>query len=180
MRKFPTVQLTLKKNDDVSILSENYDAIIISPGPGLPFEAGVLLQAIEIYKANVPIFGICLGLQAIVESYGGALLQLPIVYHGIRNEIHTLGESQLLQKMPTEFYAGRYHSWIADKTVLPQELIITAEDEHKVIMAIEHRKHPVYAVQFHPESYMTDEGHRIMQNFIALATQWKNCKSLIN
>jgi anthranilate synthase component 2 len=154
------------------IFRDEYDAVIISPGPGLPHESAFLNEAIEFYHTKIPILGICLGLQAIVEFYGGSLKQLPTVFHGIRDKIYLLDEqreSPLFKNIPNTFYAGRYHSWVGAQNNFPESLVISATDSNGEIMAIENVSHNVFAFQFHPESYMTEFGHEMIQNFINLS-----------
>ena len=179
LRQFENVKITVLKNDDLAIFRDTYDAIIISPGPGLPHESAFLMDAISFYHKRLPILGICLGLQAIVELYGGKLKQLPTVFHGIKDSIYLLDEqreSPLFKNISSPFSAGRYHSWVGAQNFLPPTLTVTAVDSAGEIMAIENRNDDVYAVQFHPESYMTENGKGMLQNFIALAVH----KRLIN
>lgn len=174
MRSFPSVDLHIKKNDDQGLCDLSFDAIIISPGPGLPEEAGNLNEALAFYHKRIPIFGICLGLQSIVNLYGGKLLQLPTVFHGIRDKVKLLderSESPIFRNIPSSFFAGRYHSWVGAQKDLPKELRVTAIGSDGSIMALENVNDQVYAVQFHPESYMTEYGKIMVQNFIALLYQ---------
>lgn len=179
-RAFENVELHVLKNDDLGIFSDDYDAIVISPGPGLPSEAGFLLDAIEHHHVRVPLLGICLGLQAIVEYYGGQLRQLSTVFHGIRDEISLLDESPLFKNIPPSFFAGRYHSWVGAQKELPSKIRITAIDQANEIMAIDDVSQNVYACQFHPESYMTEYGHTMIQNFIILVSQFKKSAAAEN
>jgi len=167
-RSIEDINLHVLKHDDLSIFRDKYDAIIISPGPGLPTESAFLLDAIDYYVGKVPILGICLGLQAIAEHYGGSLSRLETVFHGIKDQIMITCESAIFDTIPSTFSAGRYHSWVATQKDLPESLVVTATDQHGTIMAIENRSDKCYAVQFHPESYMTNMGLVILQNFIAL------------
>lgn len=170
LRNVDNVKVFVLKNDDLSIFRDEYDGVIISPGPGLPGESAFLLEAIDFYTGKIPILGICLGLQAIYIHQGGKLQQLKKVYHGIKDLMYR-EENQpavLLDSVPEEFHAGRYHSWVADETTLPSDITITARDEENLIMAIEDTAQNIYAVQFHPESYMTEIGIKIVQNFIDL------------
>jgi anthranilate synthase component 2 len=174
LRSIKGINLTIRKNDDSIIFKDTFDGIIISPGPGLPVEAGFLLKAIEFNHKSTPILGICLGLQAIVEHYGGELKQLPKVFHGIRDKVKLLdehSESPLFKNIPTSFFAGRYHSWVGAQNQLPEELRVTALGSDGEIMAIENKADKVYAVQFHPESYMTEYGLIMLQNFIHLLSR---------
>ena len=156
------------RNDEISIEAINeYDLIILSPGPGIPDEAGILKEVIKTYAPTKPIFGVCLGLQAITEVFGGKILNMDEVFHGVATEMEVIQDDTILFKdIPSKFPAARYHSWIADKESLPNELEITAVDEDGEIMAIRHKEFNINAVQFHPESILTDVGEQIVRNFI--------------
>lgn len=158
----------VKKNDEISLEEiTQYDAIMLSPGPGIPDEAGILKKIIKTYAGKIPIFGVCLGLQAIVEVFGGKIINLHQVFHGVATKVNILtSDSILFQNLPTEIEVGRYHSWVASKARFPQDLEITCEDELGNIMAIRHRKFHLEAVQFHPESILTPMGKTMIQNFI--------------
>jgi anthranilate synthase component II len=144
----------------------NYDNIILSPGPGLPSEAGFLIETIKKYYSTKNILGICLGHQAIAEALGGSLKKLENVYHGVSTSVRVKKEDNLFVNVPPLFNAGRYHSWVVDK--LPSELEITAVDEEGNIMAFSHKKYNVKGLQFHPESVMTEHGLLIMRNWLNL------------
>ncbi len=157
------------RNDEIQLLTvTNYDALILSPGPGIPDDAGILKDVIRTYAGKIPIFAVCLGLQAVVEIFGGRLENLQRVYHGVSTTINVIKpESLIFQSLPTTLKVGRYHSWIASKEGFPKsELEITALDTDGNIMAIEHKTKPVYAVQFHPESILTPDGKVLLRNFI--------------
>jgi len=171
-RVFEDVQVTIMKNDNLAILDIEVDAVIISPGPGLPKESGILLKAIDRFVQEVPILGVCLGLQAIVEYFDGSLRQLRTVYHGIQDTIDHDKTSPLFHDVNPSFLAGRYHSWVADSLGFPDCLQIISQDSKGEIMGIEHQHLPCYAVQFHPESYMTKEGYKMFNNFIALVREF--------
>ncbi|GLR19296.1 anthranilate synthase component II [Portibacter lacus] len=158
------------RNDKISVEEcDAYDRIILSPGPGLPEEAGNLKAIIKEYADKKPIFGVCLGQQAIGEVFGASLKNLDRVYHGIRTEFKvTEPVSDMFQEMPATFFAGRYHSWVIDKTTLPDDLVITCTDDDGEIMGIAHKNHKIRAVQFHPESIMTEYGKEMMTNFLKL------------
>lgn len=141
-----------------------FDAIVLSPGPGLPKDAGIMMKAIEVISKKKPILGVCLGLQALVEYYGGELYNLPSVKHGIQSKCSSFDNAVLFQNIPSPFEVGHYHSWVAKKP-LPDVLEITAENEEGLIMGIKHKTLPIEAVQFHPESVMTDNGLRMIQNW---------------
>ena len=174
LRSIDSIRLHILKNDDLSIFRDDYDAIIISPGPGLPSESAFLLDALDFYVGKIPIFGICLGLQAITEHYGGQLNQLKTVFHGIKDSITKTKDSPIFENIPQVFDAGRYHSWVANENQFPSQLEITALDSKGSIMAIQNIEDNCYAVQFHPESYMTKHGHIMFENFIALVKNKNN------
>ena len=160
------------RNDKISLEKiDEYDKIILSPGPGLPSESGLLIPLIKKYASSKSILGVCLGQQAIAESFGGKLINLKNVYHGVATEIivntkRTPSENDVFKSLPNEFEAGRYHSWIVSKENFPADLEITAEDEDGVIMALRHKKFDVQGVQFHPESVLTPLGEQIMRNWL--------------
>lgn len=158
------------KNDQLELEDlESYAYIVLSPGPGLPSEAGLLKEIIEHYSDTKKILGVCLGLQAIAEVFGGKLKNLDTVYHGIKEEI-TINEedSILFNGLGKSIEIGRYHSWVIDKSHPPSAFHITAVDKKGEIMAIEHESKQVYAVQFHPESIMTPMGKVMMENFLSI------------
>lgn len=156
------------RNDEITISEiSTYDLLILSPGPGIPDEAGILKQVIKTYAGKKPIFGVCLGLQAITEVFGGQLENLEEVFHGVATKIKiTNTKAEIYKNLPQEFEAARYHSWIASPNNFPEELEITSVDESGSIMSIQHKKHKISAVQYHPESVLTPLGKQIIQNFI--------------
>ena len=156
------------RNDEIALEDINfYDLIMLSPGPGIPDEAGILKDTIKEYAGKKPIFGVCLGLQAITEVFGGSIENMNEVFHGVATEMKVIQPSAIIFKdVPKEFPAARYHSWIASKKDFPEELEITAVDNEGGIMAIQHTYFPISAVQFHPESILTDLGEQIVANFI--------------
>lgn len=142
------------------------EAIILSPGPGKPSDAGICIGAIRYFAGKVPVFGVCLGHQAICEAFGGTVSYAKELMHGKQKEIHQIGENQLFQGLSETFQAARYHSLAALKEKLPEELKVTAESEDGEVMAVEHTKYPIYGVQFHPESVMTPDGKIMIENFM--------------
>ena len=156
------------RNDEISIADvANYDLIMLSPGPGIPDEAGILKEVIKTYAGVKPIFGVCLGLQAITEVFGGTIINLNDVYHGVATEMEVTDENAVIFKdVPKTFLAARYHSWAATDEGFPAELKVTARDEEGLIQAIEHVAYPISAVQFHPESILTEVGEQLVTNFI--------------
>jgi len=159
---------TVFRNDEIAIEDINlYDLIILSPGPGIPDEAGILKEVIKKYAGIKPILGVCLGLQAITEVFGGSLKNLDTVFHGVATTMKIIDfDAQIFKNIPTEFEAARYHSWIASKSDFPAELKITSVDEFGDIMSLEHIEHNISAVQFHPESILTPIGEQLIRNFI--------------
>lgn len=160
------------RNDKISLEEiGEYDKIILSPGPGLPSESGLLLPLIKEYASSKSILGVCLGLQAIGEAFGGELINLKNVYHGVAtkikvNEERQLKENDVFKSLPDELEVGRYHSWILSRNHFPSDLEITAEDENEYIMALQHKTFDVQGVQFHPESVLTPMGETIMRNWL--------------
>ena len=159
---------TVARNDEISLEEVNlYDMIMLSPGPGIPDEAGILKEVISSYAGKKPIFGICLGLQAIVEVFGGTIINMDEVYHGVATEMEVVMSDAIIFKgLQDKFQAARYHSWIASTHDFPNDLEITSVDEEGGIMAIRHRDFPISAVQFHPESILTEVGEQLVKNFI--------------
>jgi len=159
---------TVFRNDEITIEAiDEYDLIILSPGPGIPDEAGILKEVIKTYAGKKPIFGVCLGLQAITEVFGGSLENLDDVFHGVATTMKVTNFDAVIYKgIPTEFEAARYHSWIASKKDFPAELEITAVDEFGDIMSLQHKEFNISAVQFHPESILTPLGEKLVKNFI--------------
>ncbi|HHJ10435.1 MAG TPA: aminodeoxychorismate/anthranilate synthase component II [Bacteroidetes bacterium] len=143
-----------------------YDKIIISPGPGIPSEAGLSLQVIREYASSKSILGVCLGHQAIAEVFGGSLINLEQPYHGVKSKIRLLTPDPLFRDLPEFILAGRYHSWVVSRKSLPGDLEINSEDLSGQIMGVSHKKYDVRGVQFHPESIMTQYGYQIIENWL--------------
>ena len=155
------------RNDKIELSQINqYDKIILSPGPGIPSEAGLMMQLIQEYAYKKSILGVCLGHQAIAEAFGGKLENIPLVFHGVQTPINIVGEDYLFSGLPKKIHAGRYHSWIVSSDDFPADLEITAIDEAGDIMALKHKKLDLHGVQFHPESILTPDGVHIIQNFL--------------
>jgi len=171
VEKILHTRIDVRRNDEITLEEvKAYDKIILSPGPGIPSEAGLLLPLIKAYAATKSILGVCLGHQAIGEAFGGTLINLDSVFHGVATPIKILHkQSQILSGLNEAVEVGRYHSWIVDDKNLPEELEITALDENGYIMAMQHKKYDVQGVQFHPESILTPCGEHIMRN-------WLNCQ----
>jgi anthranilate synthase component 2 len=168
VEKITDAKVDVIRNDQLAIKeAEGYDKIILSPGPGIPAEAGLLLPLIKKYASSKSILGVCLGHQAIGEALGGKLLQLETVFHGVSTAVmQEKDPGFLFHDLPSQFKVGRYHSWVIDEKELPEELIITARDEQGHIMAIRHKTFDLSGVQFHPESIMTEYGEKLLRNFI--------------
>ncbi|MBR4709346.1 MAG: aminodeoxychorismate/anthranilate synthase component II [Bacteroidaceae bacterium] len=145
-----------------------FDKIILSPGPGIPSEAGLLLDVIRRYAGRKPILGVCLGHQAIGEAFGGTLENLSEVFHGVATPCHIIAEDPLFKGIAPDFEVGRYHSWVVSKENFPDCLEITAVSDEGQVMALRHRTMEIHGIQFHPESVLTPEGRIIIQNFLAL------------
>jgi len=156
------------RNDEISVDDAGkYDKILLSPGPGVPSEAGIILDLIRKLGPTKSIFGVCLGHQAIGEAFGGKLTNLDKVYHGIASEIQVLTPNDSLYKgVPAKFNVGRYHSWVVDKQGLPECFTINSVDEHGLIMGISHKQFNVKGVQYHPESVLTEHGLTLVDNWL--------------
>jgi anthranilate synthase component II len=156
------------RNDEIRLEKiKKYDKIILSPGPGIPVESGLLLDVIREYAPSKSILGVCLGHQAIGEAFGGQLINLETVFHGVAVDcIVKESGTGLFKNLPSRFPVGRYHSWVIDERKLPSALMVTAADENNYIMGIRHRNYDVQGVQFHPESILTPHGERIIKNWL--------------
>ena len=156
------------RNDKFKIKDiKNYDKIVISPGPGNPSQAGLCLKTIETYKEEKPILGICLGHQAIAQSFGSKIIKSKELMHGKTSRIIN-NQKAIFKNLPKILEATRYHSLIVDKKTLSNELEITAKTQNNIIMGIQHKKLPIFGIQFHPESYKTSYGQKIINNFVNL------------
>lgn len=156
------------RNDQIRLEEvDAYDAVVLSPGPGLPVDAGIMNEVIRKYAPLKKILGICLGMQAIGEVFGGSLLNLPSVFHGVATTATILTANEILFRgLPEKIEVGRYHSWVVNERNLPEDLEITAIDESGRIMALRHRKYDVRGVQFHPESVLTPDGKAMLRNWL--------------
>lgn len=163
-------KVSVLRNDAITIEEvAEYDAIILSPGPGLPSEAGIMLELIKEYADKKPILGVCLGHQAIGEVFGAKLENLSDVFHGVETEVVVTDTTEaIFQDIPSQFQAGRYHSWVVQQDNLPENLVVTAIAENGTIMAMRHKHFNIRGVQFHPESIMTIEGKKMLKNFFDL------------
>ena len=160
-------EVDVRRNDKLELSeAEDYDKILLSPGPGIPEEAGLLKEIISTYAPTKSILGICLGQQAIAEVFGGSLDNLDKVYHGVATTIERIVDDEVLFKdLPKEMGVGRYHSWVVSRE-LPESLEVTSRDANGEIMSLRHREHDVRAVQFHPESILTPDGKTMLNNWI--------------
>ncbi|MBR0533785.1 MAG: aminodeoxychorismate/anthranilate synthase component II [Bacteroidales bacterium] len=161
------VQVTVLRNDRFDLPQiEQFDKIILSPGPGIPSEAGLLLDVIRNYAGRKSMLGVCLGHQAIGEVFGGRLENLSEVFHGVATEGTQFGKDYIFKGLPERIVMGRYHSWVVSREDLPECLEITAESDEGQIMALRHRRFDIHGIQFHPESVLTPDGATIIKNFI--------------
>lgn len=157
------------RNDQVPLQDiEKYDKIILSPGPGIPEEAGILLEVIKKYAPTKSIFGVCLGQQAIAEAFGGSLINLTEIYHGVATESKQVKEHSIFKNLPETLEVGRYHSWAVNPDDFPEELEITSIDKNGMIMSLKHKTYDVHAVQYHPESILTPDGKKILANWLSV------------
>jgi anthranilate synthase component 2 len=162
------------RNDKITVdavESSRPDAIVISPGPCTPNEAGISLELVKRLGESFPIFGVCLGHQAIGAAYGGDIVRAPVPVHGKLSKINHSGEG-VLRGINAPFDATRYHSLVVKRDSMPADLAVTAETDDGLVMAMSHKKHPVHGVQFHPESIASEHGQTILKNFLDLAVKW--------
>lgn len=160
-------EVDVVRNDKFELMDlEQYDKIVLSPGPGIPSEAGLLLDVIRTYAGRKPILGVCLGHQAIGEVFGASLENLKEVYHGVQTEGTQLGNDYIFEGLPERVMMGRYHSWVVAKDSVPECLEVTAMSDDGEIMAMRHRQYDIHGIQFHPESVLTPEGKTIVGNFL--------------
>lgn len=160
--------ITVKRNDEISLDEvDAFDAIVLSPGPGLPKDAGIMPELIKRYSATKKILGVCLGQQAIGEAFGAKLKNLNQVHHGVAIPVNTSEPvDKLFDGLPDRFETGRYHSWVIDKDTIPLELVVAATDDEGEVMAIRHKEFDVCGVQFHPESLLTPDGLKVIENWV--------------
>ena len=172
VEKITHSKVDVYRNDQIALEKvKQYDKIILSPGPGIPEEAGMLLPLIKEYASSKSILGVCLGHQAIAEAFGGKLINLSTVYHGVAMPVNLQPPTSNLQHslfegLPDKIVVGRYHSWIVSDDNFPGDLEVTSRDENKYIMALQHKKFDVQGVQFHPESVLTPDGETILRNWL--------------
>ena len=162
-------EVTVLRNDQFQLADlEPYGKIILSPGPGIPSEAGLLLDVIRTYAGKKPILGVCLGHQAIGEVFGAQLENLSNVFHGVATPCHIIADDPIFEGLDPVITVGRYHSWVVATDGLPACLEVTAQSDEGQIMALRHREYDIHGIQFHPESVLTPEGKTIIKNFIQL------------
>jgi len=166
----PNYEVDVYRNDEITLEEvSQYNTIILSPGPGLPKDAGILTEVIKRYASTKKILGVCLGMQAIGEVYGGTLINLDDVFHGVATPLTVLDQTDLIFKgLPKSFNVGRYHSWVVSNKDFPEILNITSIEENGQIMSLKHKEHNLYGVQFHPESILTEHGKEMINNFLAI------------
>ena len=162
------VEVTVYRNDQFELPQlEEFDKIILSPGPGIPSEAGLLLDVIRTYAGKKPMLGVCLGHQAIGEAFGAKLTNLSDVFHGVATEGTQFGNDLIFAGLPKRIVMGRYHSWVVSKDGLPECLEVTAESDEGQIMALRHKTLDIHGIQFHPESVLTPEGKTMIGNWLS-------------
>ena len=160
-------EITVVRNDQFALEDlEQYDRIMLSPGPGIPSEAGLLQDVIRTYAGRKPMLGICLGEQAIGEVFGGTLVNLDDVFHGVQTPAHIVADDYLFEGLDRDIEVGRYHSWVVDAGSMPECLEITAVSDEGQVMALRHKTLDVRGIQFHPESVLTPEGKKIISNWL--------------
>ena len=166
--------VAVHRNDKISVkdvIAADPEAIVLSPGPCTPNDAGICLDVIKQASATIPIFGVCLGHQAIGQVFGGEVVRAPVPVHGKLSEVKHKGES-VFRGINGPFKATRYHSLVVDRKSFPADLSVTAETDDGLVMGLAHKKLPVHGVQFHPESIASEHGHLILKNFLELAADW--------
>lgn len=160
-------EVTVFRNDEFELKElESFEKILLSPGPGIPDEAGLLKEVIKTYAKTKSILGVCLGLQAIGEVFGGTLTNLEKVYHGVATKVSKTEDDFIFNNLPNEMEVGRYHSWVISNKNFPQNLIITSTDANGQIMSVKHSVYDVRGVQYHPESVLTPHGKKILENWL--------------
>jgi anthranilate synthase component II len=167
VEKITHTKVDVYRNDQIALEKiKDYDKIILSPGPGIPNEAGLLLDVIKEYASTKSILGVCLGHQAIGEAFGGELKNLDTVFHGVATPCRLSKDSELFKGLPDEIEVGRYHSWVVKDEGFPEVLEVTARDDNNYIMGLQHKMYDVQGVQFHPESVLTPDGEAILRNWL--------------
>ncbi|MBL8573295.1 MAG: aminodeoxychorismate/anthranilate synthase component II [Hyphomicrobiaceae bacterium] len=171
-------ELDVRRNDEISVddvIAMNPEGIILSPGPCTPNEAGICLETIRRCGASIPILGVCLGHQSIGQAYGGVVKRAPYLMHGKTSVIHHTNGG-IFRGINADFLGTRYHSLIVERATMPTDLEIVAETDDKLVMGLAHKTHPVHGVQFHPESIASENGHRLLKNFLDIARDWNGTR----
>ncbi len=170
IREQTDAQIVVKRNDEIAVDEvAAFDAVVFSPGPGLPQDAGIMIETIQTYAGQKKMLGVCLGHQAIGLAFGGELHNLEKVYHGVKTPVEITGKDDpLFAGVPAVTEVGRYHSWVIQKDSLPAELVTTSVSEDGQIMSVKHKDYDIWGLQFHPESIMTDEGRKMIRNFLEI------------
>ncbi len=171
--------VAVHRNDKISVaevLAADPDAIVLSPGPCTPNEAGICLDLVAQAAPKIPIFGVCLGQQAIGQAFGGKVVRAPAPVHGKLSEIKHSGQG-LFRGINGPFKATRYHSLVVERATMPETLTVTAETDDGIVMGLQHKALPLHGVQFHPESIASEHGHLILKNFLDIAAQWNACRA---
>ncbi len=167
LEKVTDATVEVYRNDKISLEEiDRFDKILLSPGPGIPSEAGILLDVIKKYAPTKSILGVCLGQQAIAEAFGGSISNLKEVFHGVATPVNIIAKDPLFKDIPERLNVGRYHSWAVNKEDLPKDLEITVVDESGSIMGIRHKTYDLRGVQFHPESVLTEHGLQMIENWV--------------
>jgi anthranilate synthase component II len=167
IEKVSDIAFDVVKNDQISLKAVNgYTKILLSPGPGLPSQAGIMPLLLKEYSKTKSIFGVCLGLQAIAENFESPLKNLEVVFHGLATPITIIEKDYIFKNCPVNFKAGRYHSWVIDEVKINADLVVTAVDDGNLIMAVKHREYDIRGVQFHPESILSEYGEQIIKNWL--------------
>lgn len=162
-------EVTVFRNDQFQLSElDRFDKIILSPGPGIPSEAGLLMDVIKKYAGRKPMLGVCLGHQAIGEAFGAKLTNLSEVYHGVATPCTQFGNDPIFEGLPKRIEIGRYHSWVVDKSGFPDCLDITAVSDDGQIMGLKHKNYDIRGIQFHPERVLTPDGKKMIQNWLEL------------
>lgn len=167
VKKVSDISFDVVRNDKISLAEvNNYDKILLSPGPGLPKDAGIMPELLRKYSSSKSILGVCLGMQAIGETFNSKLKNLDTVFHGLATPIEVIQDDIIFEGCPKQFNVGRYHSWVVDQSGLSSDLVVTATDENNNIMALKHKTLDVRGVQFHPESILSEQGETIIRNWL--------------
>lgn len=167
IKEVSDAEVVVVRNDKLDLKdAAAYDKIVLSPGPGIPSEAGLLLDIIKMYAGKIDILGVCLGHQAIGEAFGGSLINLDDVHHGLAENVKQIAKDELFDGLPEVFEVGRYHSWIVASNDLPDCFEVTSIDDQGQIMSMRHKEFKLRGVQFHPESVLTPHGKQIIKNWI--------------